>query len=28
MDEKQDVPVVRKKIPAELVVRESTRALK
>jgi len=28
MDEKQDVPVVRRKIPAELVVRESTRALK
>jgi DNA-binding LacI/PurR family transcriptional regulator len=26
--EKQDVPVVRRKIPAELVVRESTRALK
>jgi LacI family transcriptional regulator len=28
MDEKQDVPAVRRKIPAELVVRESTRALK
>jgi LacI family transcriptional regulator len=28
MDEKQDIPVVRRKIPAELVVRESTRALK
>jgi LacI family transcriptional regulator len=28
MEEKQDVPVVRRKIPAELVVRESTRALK
>ncbi len=28
MDQKQDVPVVRRKIPAELVVRESTRALK
>jgi DNA-binding LacI/PurR family transcriptional regulator len=28
MDEKKDVPVARKKIPAELVVRESTRALK
>jgi len=28
MDEKQDVPVVRRKIPAEMVVRESTRALK
>ena len=28
MDEKRDVPVVRRKIPAELVVRESTRALK
>jgi len=28
MDEKQDVPVVRRKIPAELVVRESTKALK
>jgi LacI family transcriptional regulator len=28
MDDKQDVPVVRRKIPAELVVRESTRALK
>jgi DNA-binding LacI/PurR family transcriptional regulator len=28
MDQKQDVPVVRRKIPAELVVRVSTRALK
>ena len=28
MDEKQDVPALRRKIPAELVVRESTRALK
>jgi LacI family transcriptional regulator len=28
MDEKQDAPVVRRKIPAELVVRESTLALK
>jgi LacI family transcriptional regulator len=28
MEEKQDAPAVRRKIPAELVVRESTRALK
>jgi len=28
MDKKQDAPVVRRKIPAKLVVRESTRALK
>jgi LacI family transcriptional regulator len=28
IEEKQDVPAVRRKIPAELVVRESTRALK
>jgi len=27
-DQKKDIPVVRKKIPAELVVRESTRAVK
>ncbi len=28
MDQKKDIPVVRRKIPAELVVRESTRALR
>jgi LacI family transcriptional regulator len=28
MEEKQDAPVVRRKVPAELVVRESTRGLK